>query len=295
MECKFEGAYTAIITPFNSAGEIDWECFDKLVEYQIEQGVSGIVPCGTTGEAPTLTEKEELEVIARSIKLARNRVSVIPGTGFNCTRKSIEHSRQAEELGADAVMLVNPYYNKPTQEGLFRHFSSIAKSIGIPVLLYNIKGRTSVNVETETLLRLIDSSPNIKAVKEASGDIAQISDVVKRTPESFRVLSGDDNMTFRLMRAGGHGVVSVLSNLVPNEVVNFVNAALRGDWKQAEIINQELMPLFEAMFYETNPIPIKTAVAMQGRCLEIFRLPMCELSQENRSRLEVLLRDRRLI
>ena len=282
----FRGVFTAIITPFLDNGEIDWESFDKLVERQVSAGVSGIVPCGTTGESPTLSGEEQNEVIKRTVSLVNKRCQVIAGTGSNCTRTSIAKTKFAEELGVDACMVVNPYYNKPTQEGLYLHFSEVANAVSVPIVVYNIMGRTGVNIETETLTRLINDCGNILAVKEASGNLDQISDVIAASPDNFSVLSGDDDLTLELIKRGGDGIISVAANLVPEQMVSMVSKALAGDIEAALKEEQALKPLFEAQFIETNPIPIKAALAMKGLCQEEYRLPMCELTDENRIILE---------
>ncbi|MBS3135979.1 4-hydroxy-tetrahydrodipicolinate synthase [Candidatus Woesearchaeota archaeon] len=284
----FAGVYTAIVTPFREDGEIDWDCLKDLVEFQIEGNVAGIVPCGTTGESPTLSHEEHRKVIKRVVEWVGGRCKVIAGTGSNSTAEAIELSRHAEKDNADACLIVNPYYNKPTQEGLYRHFRAIAESVDIPIILYNIKGRTAVNVETDTLLRLICDCQNIAGVKEASGDINQMKDVLNRVPKRFDVLSGDDNMTLELIKLGGKGVISVASNLVPEKIVSLVDAALKKD-KKADAINNELAELFRMLFIETNPIPVKAAMAMKGLCKESYRLPMCELRPENRKNLKSFL------
>ena len=222
MEKLFTGVYTAIVTPFNEDGSVDWKGFEELIERQITGGVAGIVPCGTTGESPTLSHKEHGEVIEKTVQVVGGRCQVVAGTGSNSTQEAIALTAHAQEVGADGSLQVNPYYNKPTQEGLFQHFTKIAEAVDIPIMLYNIKGRTGVNVETDTLLRILDLAPNIVSVKEASGDIQQIKDVVSKTDDSFSVLSGDDNITYNLIEAGGDGVVSVASNVYPEEIVELV-------------------------------------------------------------------------
>jgi 4-hydroxy-tetrahydrodipicolinate synthase len=295
MKKRFTGVYTAIITPFTETGQIDWESFTRLVELQIAGGVAGIVPCGTTGESPTLSEVEQLEVIKRTVQLVNGRCTVIAGTGSNNTAHAVSLSRHAEELGADAVLVVNPYYNKPTQEGLYRHFKAVADAISIPVVVYNIKGRTAVNIETPTLMRLIEGCSNIMAVKEASGDLQQMKDVLKHAPDYFSVLSGDDNMTFELMKSGGTGVVSVASNIIPAEMSALTQAAASGDLARAEAISKQFDPLFSAIFIETNPIPIKAALAMKNLCREVYRLPLCELAPSNRERLQRVLSELKVV
>src|SRR3989339_990670 len=260
----FRGVYTAIITPFREDGSVDEACLKKLIDFNIKSGVSGIVPCGTTGESPTLSHQEHDRVIELTVQHVNKRVPVIAGTGSNSTTEAIRLTKHAEDAGADACLLVNPYYNKPTQEGLYRHFKAIADSVKFPCIIYNIKGRTGVNVETSTLMRLAKDCKNIVGVKEASSDLNQIKDVISKRPKGFCVLSGDDNMTLDLIKAGGDGVISVASNLVPDRMVAMVNAALNRNWAEAERINDELAPLFKAAFIETNPIPIKCALALKG-------------------------------
>ena len=287
----FRGVYTAIITPFTKTEAIDWCALERIVNLQLAAGVAGIVPCGTTGEAPTLTHAEQLEVIRKVVRWVDGQVQVIAGTGSNNTAHAVELSKEAEQLGADACLVVNPYYNKPTQEGLFRHFKAVADAVSIPVVVYNIRGRTGVNIETDTLLRILSACPNVTADKEASGDIAQMKDVIARAPKSFSVLSGDDSMTLQLLREGGDGIISVASNLVPHELVRMVDLALAGKFDEAAQIDAALAPLVEGLFIETNPIPLKAACAMQGLCQEVYRLPMCEISAHNRIRLQTILSD----
>lgn len=273
----FRGVFTAVVTPFNEDESVNEETMRRLIDFNIEGGVTGIVPCGTTGESPTLSHPEHDHVIELTVEHVNGRVPVIAGTGSNCTREAVRLTRHAEEVGVDAVLLVNPYYNKPTQEGLYRHFRAIAESVDIPCVVYNIKGRTAINLETATLMRLINDCDNIAGVKEASGDMDQIRDVINQSPDGFSVLSGDDNITLELIRSGGHGVVSVASNLVPDRMAALVQAALGGDLNTAETIHDELTPLFEAEFIETNPIPMKYMLSLKGMCPEVYRLPLCEL------------------
>ncbi len=282
----FRGVYTALITPFTDIGTVDYKALERIVEQQIEAGIDGLVPCGTTGESPTLSHEEHDRVIAQTIKYAAGRVPVIAGTGSNATTEAIRLSQHAEDAGADAVLLVNPYYNKPTQKGLYLHFKAIADSVKIPCILYNIKGRTGVNLETDTLVRLENDCRNITAVKEASGSLEQMKAVIDGTENGFSVLSGDDNLALDLIRLGGDGVISVASNLFPKEMVRMVHAALDGRWDEAERLGSWFAPFFSACFIETNPIPIKTAMARMGWCRESFRLPMCPLeSSEHREKL----------
>jgi len=290
-----KGVFTAIITPFKEDGSLDEECLKKLIDFNIENGVSGIVPCGTTGESPTLNHDEHDRVIELTVQHINKRVPVIAGTGSNSTAEAIRLSKHAEEAGADGLLIVNPYYNKPTQEGLYRHFKAVADAVKIPVVVYNIKGRTGVNVETATLMRIVKDCSNVVAVKEASGDINQMKDVIAQRPKGFSVLSGDDNITLELIKAGGNGVVSVASNLVPDRMVAMVKAALDGNFEEAEKLNNELTPLFDVEFIETNPIPIKAALAMKGMIKEVYRLPMCELRPENKEKLKQVLTEMKII
>jgi len=291
----YKGVFTAIVTPFKENGDVDEECLKKLIDFNIENGVSGIVPCGTTGESPTLSHDEHDRVIELTVQHVNKRVPVIAGTGSNSTAEAIRLTKHAEEVGVTACLVVNPYYNKPTQEGLYRHFKAVADSVKTPIVVYNIKGRTAVNVETPTLIRLANDCKNIVAVKEASGDINQMKDVIAQGPEGFSVLSGDDNITLELIKAGGNGVVSVASNIVPDRMVAMVKAALDGNFEEADKLNNELAPLFEAEFIETNPIPMKAALAMKGMCEEVYRLPMCELSAEHKEELKKVLTEMKII
>ncbi|MFC1704931.1 4-hydroxy-tetrahydrodipicolinate synthase [Nanoarchaeota archaeon] len=291
----FKGVYTAIITPFKTDGAVDWDALQKLVEFQIDNKVSGIVPMGTTGESPTLSHEEHGQVIKKVIEWVNKRCTVIAGTGSNSTSEAIRLTQHAEHAGADACLVVNPYYNKPTQEGLYRHFKAVADSVKIPIVVYNIKGRTGVNVETSTLVRLIKDCSNVTAVKEASGNLDQMKDVIANKPETFSVLSGDDGITLDLIKAGGQGVVSVASNMVPDRMVAMVSAALNGNMEEAEKLDQELQPFFEGEFMETNPIPIKLALAWKGMCQEAYRLPMCEMSDANKPKWKKILQDLKIL
>jgi 4-hydroxy-tetrahydrodipicolinate synthase len=278
---RFNGVFTALITPFTEKNNLDTDALKDLIDYQINNGVSGLVPCGTTGESPTLTHDEHDRVIQLTVEYTNHRVPVIAGTGSNSTPEAIRLSKHAQCVGADAVLLVNPYYNKPSQKGLYLHFKAIADSVDIPCILYNIKGRTGVNIETPTLLKLAKECPNIIAVKEASGNLVQMKDVVENSEAEFVVLSGDDNISLDLIEFGGNGVVSVASNLFPKLMSDMVALALQGKMAEAREIEKLLAPFFQVCFIETNPIPIKTALAKYGWCLESFRLPICTLEDEN--------------
>lgn len=292
----FKGVFPAIVTPFKSNGEVDEQALKELIDFQIENKVDGIVPCGTTGESPTLSHEEHDRVIELTIKHVNKRVKVIAGTGSNSTGEAIRLTKHAKEAGTDAVLLVNPYYNKPTQKGLYLHFKAIADAVDIPIVIYNIKGRTAVNVETTTLVKLMNDCKNIIAVKEASGDLNQIKEVIEKRKEGFSVLSGDDNITLDLIESGGDGVISVAANIVPGKMAEMVHAALDGNLEKAREVEKELSELFRVEFIETNPIPIKTALAMMGRCKEVLRLPMCTLEKpEHREELKQVLEDLKLI
>jgi 4-hydroxy-tetrahydrodipicolinate synthase len=286
----FRGVFTALVTPFATSGDLDVGLLRKLVDLQIEGGVDGLVPMGTTGESPTVDPTEHSEVIRIVVEQAAGRVPVIAGTGSNSTQEAVEMTRHAAGSGATATLQVNPYYNKPTQEGLFRHFSKVADEGGLPVIVYNIQGRTGVNVENETMLRLA-AHPRIVGVKEASGDLSQMMNLLRLRPKGFAVLSGDDNMSFPLVCLGGDGVVSVASNLVPGHMSQLIGAALKGDIETARKAHYRLLPLFKALFLETNPIPIKAAMAMKGLIPAVYRLPMCELSAQHEKALEKVLTD----
>ncbi len=280
----FNGCYTALITPFRN-GELDTPALRTLVERQILGGVAGLVPCGTTGETPALTTREWETVVTTVVETAQRRVPVIAGTGSNGTASTIERTRRAQDLGANGALVVTPYYNKPTQEGLFQHFAAIANATEIPLVLYNVPGRTSVNMLPETVLRLT-TVPGIAAIKEASGSLDQSSQILGEAPEGFAVLSGDDSLTLPIMGIGGTGVVSVVSNIVPEAVTALTEAALAGDYATARIIHHALFDLCRAMFCETNPVPVKAAAALLGLCTPEVRLPLAPLSESAQRRVE---------
>ena len=290
----FKGAITAIVTPFRQNGDLDENALRNLVEFQIKNKIDGIVPCGTTGESPTLEHDEHRKVVETIVEAADGKTKVIAGAGSNSTKHAVELTRMAADIGADATLHVCPYYNKPTQEGLYRHFSEIEK-VDIPIIVYNIKGRTAVNMETATLARLAKEFSNIVAVKEASDDINQMREVLNTLPRSFDVLSGDDNMTYELMKIGGKGVISVASNIIPDRIKQLTDACSSNNFTKAEHIHNELMPLFKAIFIETNPIPIKAALAMKGMIQEAYRLPMCEMKAENKEKLKQVLTDLKIL
>jgi 4-hydroxy-tetrahydrodipicolinate synthase len=293
-QTTFQGSFVALVTPFR-AGQVDEAKLRELVEFHVTNGTDGLIPCGTTGESPTLSHDEHKRVVEVVIDAARQRVPVIAGTGSNSTSEAIDLTKHAERAGASGALVVNPYYNKPTQEGLYRHFRAVAESTAIPIITYNIQGRTAVNVETATMARLARDCKNIVGVKEASGSLDQMSQVIAACGPSFSVLSGDDNITLPLMAIGGHGVVSVIANIVPRETADLVHAALEGDFKRARDLHYRLFPLARAAFLETNPIPIKEAMAMAGMLEPEFRLPMCRMSDANRETLRGILRQYALV
>jgi 4-hydroxy-tetrahydrodipicolinate synthase len=284
----FQGSWVAMVTPFKD-GAVDEAKVRELVDFHVKGGTDGLIPCGTTGESPTLTHDEHRRLIDLVIEQASGRIPVVAGTGSNSTAEAIGLTRHAERAGARGALVVNPYYNKPTQEGLYRHFRAVAESVAMPILVYNIQSRTAVNVETETLARLARDCKNIVGVKEASGSLDQMSQVIQACGPDFSVLSGDDNITLPLLAIGGRGVVSVIANLVPRETAEMVHAALDGDYKRARELHHRLFPLARAAFIETNPIPIKEAMAMAGMLEPEYRLPMCRMSDANRARLRTIL------
>ena len=288
MSARFQGSFVAMVTPFRN-GAVDEAKLRELVELHVAGGTDGLIPCGTTGESPTLSHDEHRRVVDVVLEAARGRIQVVAGTGSNSTAEAIDLTRHAERSGAAGALVVNPYYNKPTQEGLYRHFRAVAESVAIPILVYNIQSRTAVNVETPTLERLVRDVRNVAGVKEASGSLDQMSQVIAACGPDFSVLSGDDNVTLPLMAIGGHGVVSVIANILPKETAEMVHAALDGDWKRARELHYRLFPLARAAFLETNPIPIKEAMAMAGMLEPEFRLPMCRMSDANRERLRAVL------
>ena len=290
----FTGLYTAIVTPFNN-GKIDYDAFEKHIERQIDGGVDGIVPMGTTGESPTISFEEHSEFIKRTVSLVDGRVKVVAGTGANSTEEAVWLSKKAEEAGVDGVLQVNPYYNKPTQAGLIAHFEKVAGSIKIPVMLYNIPGRTGVNFLPESVKELLDRTENVVAMKEATGDITQMMRLYEVCGDRITILSGDDNMLLPLLAIGGHGIVSVLANILPREVKSVINAFNQGRLEEARKEFYGLLPLSRGMFLETNPIPIKEAMSILGYCSPELRLPMTRMQPANREKLESMLREFKLI
>jgi 4-hydroxy-tetrahydrodipicolinate synthase len=286
----FEGSIVAIVTPFKN-GKVDEKKLRELVDFQIKNGTSGIVPCGTTGESATLDFEEHEAVIRITIEQAKKRVPVIAGTGSNSTQEAIMLTRQAAAAGADASLQVSPYYNRPTQKGLYEHFKAIAQSVKIPIILYNIAGRTGVNIEPETIAALSNDCKNIVAVKEASGSLDQMSRIKQLCPEAFNLISGDDSLTLPVLSIGGIGIISVVANIVPRDVADLVSAFAKGNSKKAMELHYKLLPLIKAVFLETNPIPVKTAMGLLGMCEPDLRLPMCSMSEDNLGKLKTALKN----
>jgi len=284
----FQGSIVAIVTPFKN-GKVDEEKYRELIEFQIKNGTSAIVPCGTTGESATLNFEEHRRVIDITVQAVRKRVPVIAGTGGNSTAEAIELTEHAKRVGADATLQVAPYYNKPTQEGLFQHFKAIAKAVPLPQVLYNIPGRTAVNMLPTTVARLAELK-EVVAIKEASGDLGQMAEVVRLAGRKITLLSGDDNLTLAVLAIGGKGVVSVAANVVPKDSAKMVKAWQDGKVEQARKLFYKLLPLCQAMFYETNPIPVKTALALMGKIEVEMRLPLCQMAPANLEKLKAALK-----
>ena len=272
----FSGSLVAIVTPFTK-GKFDEKAMADLIEFQIAHGTHGIVPCGTTGESATLTSEEHERVVAVTVEVVNKRIPVIAGTGSNSTDEAILFTKHAKSVGADGALLITPYYNKPTQEGLFRHFEAVAKAVDLPQILYNIPGRTSVNMLPATTARL-SKVPNIIGIKEGSGSLQQVSDIIHHSKQDFLILSGDDPLTLPMMALGGKGVITVTANVAPTDMAHMVSAALKGNYKEARTLHFKLTPLFSTLFLETNPIPVKAALAMMGKMSEEVRLPLTPLS-----------------
>jgi 4-hydroxy-tetrahydrodipicolinate synthase len=281
---RFEGTYTALVTPFRDAPDqpIDWDAFDALIDAQVAGGVAGLVPCGTTGESPTLSHEEHAAVIERTVKRGAGRVQVVAGTGSNSTREALEMSQHAERAGVDAVMLVVPYYNKPSQEGLYRHFVQIARSVRIPVVLYNIPARSGTDLAPETLARIAEAAPNVVATKEATGNVLRAQKLVQTMGSRQTILSGDDALTLAMIAVGARGVISVTSNVAPAEVSRATRLALDGRADEALRAHLALMPLHEAMFLEPNPAPVKAALALKGMMRDAVRSPLAPCTEASR-------------
>ena len=300
----FRGSIVAIVTPFSAFGGsaggakelvVDEQKLRDLIEFHIKNGTSGIVPCGTTGESATLSFEEHDRVIEITIEQVKKRIPVIAGTGSNSTQEAIMLTRHAAKAGADASLQVSPYYNRPTQKGLYEHFKAVAESVNIPIILYNIASRTGVNIEPETIAKLAHDCKNIVGVKEASGNLDQMSRIRQLCGQNFDLISGDDSLTLPILSVGGTGVISVVANIVPKDVANLVAEFEKGNLKKAQEIHYKLLPLIKAVFLETNPIPIKTAMGLLGMCEPDLRLPMCAMSPENLEKLKWALKEYGLI
>ena len=293
MRRLWSGCGTALVTPFNRDGSVDEAGVRRLAKRQIDAGIHFLVPCGTTGESPTLSDDERFRVVELVVQEAAGRVPVLAGAGGYDTREVIRSAQQMKRLSAAGILSVTPYYNKPTQEGLFQHYSAIAGEVGLPIIVYNVPGRTGCNVDVATLVRL-SQVPNIAGVKEASGNVSQMCEICRAVPEDFIVLSGDDALTLPLMAVGGHGIISVIGNEAPGEMARMVERAEAGDFGAARQIHRQLMPLMSANFVESNPIPVKAAMAEMGLLEEVYRLPMVPPSEASRRRIHDALTASRL-
>lgn len=284
---NLRGCMTALVTPFRD-GKIDVDSLERLVEAQIQAGVDALVPCGSTGEAATLSHAEHAEVVRLVVRFANKRVPVIAGTGSNSTAEAIELTRAAKQAGADAALLIAPYYNKPTQEGLYQHFRAVAKATRFPMILYNIPGRTACKIEATTIARLCEVD-EIVGLKDSTGSLDEVQEVIRLCGNRIAVLSGDDSLTLPILAVGGVGVISVASNVLPDRCVAMVHAALAGRWDEARKMHYELLPLFRALFLETNPIPVKAALSMTGFCRDELRLPLVPMSPGAREQLRAVM------
>ena len=280
----FEGTYTALVTPFRN-GQVDVKGFEALIERQVAAGIEGIVPVGTTGESPTLNMQEHVRVIELAVQFARKRTKVVAGTGSNSTAEAIELSTGAQKAKADALLLVAPYYNKPSPEGMYQHFRAIAAAVDLPIMLYSVPGRCGVEITVETIGRLAKDCPNVRAIKEAGGKPERVEAIRQVVPAGFEILSGDDSMTVEFMKRSAVGVVSVASNLIPAEVKALVDAAARKDWKKAEELNQKYAGVFRDLFIESNPGPVKAAMAAKGWLADELRLPLVPITEGSREKL----------
>lgn len=280
----FKGAITALVMPFKN-GKIDEEAYRAFIEWQIEQGIDGLIPCGSTGESATLSHEEHEKAISICIDQTKKRVPIIAGAGSNNTKEAIRLTAFAKKAGADAALLITPYYNKPTQEGLFQHFKAISNEVSIPIIAYNVPGRTGCNLNAHTLARIYKNVPHVIGVKEASGDINQMSNILEYTDDKFLLLSGDDSLTLTSMLLGGQGVISVTSNVMPKKVQELCQACLNKNWDTAKELHYSLEPMHRMMFIETNPIPLKAILHAMGKIQEEYRLPLCTLEEQNKQKL----------
>lgn len=290
----FSGSLVALITPFKN-GRVDEKRLVDLIEWQLRSGTHGIVPCGTTGESATLSHEEHTQVIKLVVEVVRKRVPVVAGTGSNSTAEAVRLTRQAQEVGADGALMISPYYNRPTQEGIYQHFKAVAQAVpGFPIVFYNIPGRTASNIEPATMARLAEIE-NIVGVKEAAGSIDQVLNILCACGDKLAILSGEDSLTFSMMSLGGKGVISTAANVAPREMADLANACLAKQWDKAAQLQLKLIPLIRALFIETNPIPAKTALSLMGKCELELRLPLVPMAKANTAKLETVLREQRLI
>jgi 4-hydroxy-tetrahydrodipicolinate synthase len=292
---KFQGTATAIITPFKKDGSIDEPALRRFVDFQIKGGVEALVPVGTTGENPTLNAGEQKRVIEIVMEQAKKRVKIFAGAGSNNTTEVIEKVKFAKWVGADAALVVGPYYNKPTQNGYFQHFSAIANAVDIPLIIYNVPGRTGGNIEASTMLKMAEEIPNVIMAKEASGNLGQIMEIARNCPKHFSILSGDDAFAYPMIALGCDGCISVVSNEVPKEYSDLIRSCLKGDWKKALQLQYRLLPLMNINFIESSPIPVKAALAMMGMIEEVYRLPMVPITEPSRLKLKKVLEDLKLV
>jgi 4-hydroxy-tetrahydrodipicolinate synthase len=289
----FTGSMVALVTPFKN-GAVDWQSLEALVEFHLQNGTHGIVPCGTTGESATLSHQEHDEVIRAVIKGVNRRMPVIAGTGSNSTDEAVRLTREAEKSGADGALMISPYYNRPTQEGIYQHYKKVASAVGIPIIVYNIPGRTGSKIEPETLARMAEIE-NIAGVKEATGSVDQAIDVIRLCGERLAVYSGEDSLIYSLMTLGGKGVISTVANVVPRECAQLTEACLNGNWERGREIQFQLIPLIRSLFIETNPIPVKTALSLMGKCSGELRLPLTPMAEGNLRKLGQAMRDFHLL
>jgi 4-hydroxy-tetrahydrodipicolinate synthase len=285
----FTGSMVALITPFKD-GKVDWQSLENLIEFHIENGTDGIVPCGTTGESATLTHEEHDAVVKTVVKKVNSRVPVIAGTGSNSTAEAASLTREAEKSGADGALMISPYYNRPTQEGIYQHYRKVASEVGIPIIVYNIPGRTGSKIEPETLARLAEID-NIAGVKEATGSVDQAIDVLRLCGDRLAVYSGEDSLIFSLMALGGKGVISTVANVAPKQTAQLTGACLKADWETGRKLQFDLMPLIRSLFVETNPIPVKTALSLMGKCSAELRLPLTPMAEGNLKKLSNAMSD----
>jgi len=294
---KFDlkGSIVAIITPFLENGDIDVEAYDSLVDWHIENGTDGIVVCGTTGETPALTGDEDAFLIERTVKRVAGRIPVIAGTGSNATQECIKYTRKAEAIGVDAVLVVGPYYNKPTERGMYMHFATVAEAVDVPIILYNVPSRTGSQISVANTIKLASAYDNIIAIKEASGDLALFTELVAQRPDGFKIFSGDDFLASSANLLGADGCISVIANVIPKEFAQLMKASLVGDVQQMKGLFYQFRELMDLMFIESNPIPVKTALAEMGKVNEVFRSPMCAMEESNKEQLLDELRKQEII